>query len=85
MVVYNGDNRWDAPVTFAGLVARTEEDGAAHLGLRYEVLDLVAVRRDDLPRTNLLRWVAEVRAGPGSAGAGEGVWVNGSPRLASRG
>jgi hypothetical protein len=60
VVVYNGDRRWDAPVTFAGLVARAEEDGAAHLALSYEVLDLVAVRGDDLPRTNLLRWVAEV-------------------------
>ena len=41
-------------------MARAEEDGAAHLALSYEVLDLVAVRGDDLPRTNLLRWVAEV-------------------------
>ncbi len=40
VVVYNGDRRWDAPVTFAGLLARAEEDGAAHLALRYEVLDL---------------------------------------------
>ncbi len=60
VVVYNGDNRWDAPVTLAGLVERTEQDGAAHLALSYEVLDLVAVRGDALPRTNLLRWVAEV-------------------------
>ena len=42
------------------LVERTEQDGAAQLALSYEVLDLVAVRGDDLPRTNLLRWVAEV-------------------------
>ncbi len=55
-----GDSRWDAPVTLAGLVERTEQDGAAHLALSYEVLDLVAVRRDDLPRSNLLRWVAEL-------------------------
>ena len=60
VVVYNGDNRWDAPVTLAGLVERTEQDGPAQLALSYEVLDLVAVRGDDLPRTNLLRWVAEV-------------------------
>ena len=60
VVVYNGDSRWDAPVTLAGLVERTEQDGAAHLALSYEVLDLVAVRRDDLPRSNLLRWVAEL-------------------------
>ena len=42
VVVYNGDNRWDAPVTLAGLVERTEQDGASHLALSYEVLDLVA-------------------------------------------
>ena len=60
VVVYNGDKRWDAPLTLAGLVARTEQDGPAQLALSYEVLDLVAVERDDLPRPNLLTWVAEV-------------------------
>ncbi|MDE0027453.1 MAG: Rpn family recombination-promoting nuclease/putative transposase, partial [Spirochaetaceae bacterium] len=60
VVVYNGDNQWDAPMTLAGLVERTAQDGAAHLALSYEVIDLVAVRGDALPRSNLLRWVAEV-------------------------
>ena len=40
--------------------ARTEQDGPAQLALSYEVLDLMAVERDDLPRPNLLTWVAEV-------------------------
>ena len=60
VVVYNGQEPWDAPLTLARLVARTEHDGPAQLALSYEVLDLVAVGRDDLPRPNLLRWVAEV-------------------------
>ena len=60
VVVYNGDSRWDAPVTLAGLVAGLEQDGPAQLALSYEVVDLVALKRDDLPRPNLLTWVAEV-------------------------
>ena len=60
VVVYNGHERWDAALTLAGLMARTEQDGPAQLTLSYEVLDLVAVGRDDLPRPNLLTWVAEV-------------------------
>ena len=60
VVVYNGGSRWDAPVTLAGLVAGLEQDGPAQLALSYEVVDLVALKRDDLPRPNLLTWVAEV-------------------------
>ena len=60
VVVYNGDSRWDAPETLAGLVAGLEQDGPAHLALSYEVVDLVALKRDDLPCPNLLTWVAEV-------------------------
>ena len=60
VVVYNGDRRWDAPVTLAGLVVGQEQDGPAQLALSYEVVDLVALKRDDLPRPNLLTWVAEV-------------------------
>ena len=45
VVVYNGDRRWDAPLTLA---------------VRYEVVDLVAARLDAVPRANLLRRVAEV-------------------------
>ena len=41
--------------------ARTEQDGPAQLALSYEVLDLMAVERDDLPWPNLLTWVAEVK------------------------
>ena len=60
VVVYNGDSRWDAPETLAGLVAGLEQDGPAHLALSNEVVDLVALKRDDLPCPNLLTWVAEV-------------------------
>ena len=60
VVVYNGDSRWDGPLTLAELVERTEQDGPAQLALSYEVLDLMAAERDDLPRPNLLTWVAEV-------------------------
>ena len=60
VVVYNGDTRWDAPLTLADLVERTEHDGPAQLALSYDVVDLVAVATDDLPRPNLLTWVAEV-------------------------
>ena len=76
VVVYNGDRRWDAPVTLAGLVAGLEQDGPAQLALSYEVVDLVALKRDDLPRPNLLTWVAEVEQSGqrwGVAGAGAGV------------
>ena len=45
VVVYNGDRRWDAPLTLA---------------VRYEVVDLVGARLDAVPRANLLRRVAEV-------------------------
>ena len=63
VAVYNGDRRWDAPLTLAGLVERTERDGPAQLAVSYDVVDLVAVTADDLPRANLLRWVAEVEQG----------------------
>ena len=63
VVVYNGDKRWDAPLTLAGLVERTERDGRAQLAVSYHVVDLLAVTADDLPRANLLRWVAEVEQG----------------------
>ena len=42
---------------------RTERDGPAQLTVSYDVVDLVAVKADDLPRANLLRWVAEVEQG----------------------
>ena len=60
VVVYNGDARWDAPLTLAGLVERAEHDGPAQLALSYDVVDLMRVGSDDLPRPNLLTWVAEV-------------------------
>ena len=63
VVVYNGDKRWDAALTLAGLVERTERDGPAQLAASYDVVDLVAVKAEDLPRANLLRWVAEVEQG----------------------
>ena len=63
VVVHNGDKRWDAPLTLAGLVERTERDGRAQLAVSYHVVDLLAVTADDLPRANLLRWVAEVEQG----------------------
>ena len=79
VVVYNGDRRWDAPVTLAGLVAGLEQDGPAQLALSYEVVDLVALKRDDLPRPNLPE-PADVGGGSGAerarwgvAGAGAGV------------
>ena len=31
VVVYNGDTRWDAPLTLAGLVQGTEQDGRSSL------------------------------------------------------
>ncbi len=60
VVVYNGDRRWDAPLTLAGLLAGRPRDRPAPLAVRYEVVDLVAARLDELPRANLLRWVAAV-------------------------
>ena len=60
VVVYNGDSRWDAPLTLAGLVPHSAYDGPAQLALSYEVIDLVAMSADDLPRPNLLSWVAQV-------------------------
>ena len=51
VVVYNGDRRWDAPVTLAGLVVGQEQDGPAQLALSYEVVDLVALKRDCRVRT----------------------------------
>ncbi len=60
VVVYNGDARWDAPLTLAGLVEHTEHDGPEQLALSYDVIDLMAVETADLPRPNLLTWVAEV-------------------------
>ena len=53
----------DAPLTLAGLVQRTERDGPAQLAVSYDVVDLVAVKADDLPRANLLRWVSGVEQG----------------------
>ena len=38
VVVYNGDSRWDGPLTLAELVERTEQDGPAQLALSYEEL-----------------------------------------------
>ena len=63
VVVYNGDKRWDASLTLAGLVLRTEHDGPAQLAASYDVVDLVAVTADDLPRADLLRSVADVEQG----------------------
>ena len=60
VVVYNGERRWDAPRTLAGLLASRPQDRPAPLAVSYEVVDLVAARLDELPRTNLLRWVAAV-------------------------
>ena len=86
VVVYNGDRRWDAPVTLAGLVAGLEQDGPAQLALSYEVVDLVALKRDDLPRPNLLTWVAEVEQSvhAGALPDGCGSWESGSPHRGSR-
>ena len=57
------DTGTEAPLTLAGLVERTERDGPAQLAASYDVVDLVAVKAEDLPRANLLRWVAEVEQG----------------------
>ncbi len=37
-----------------------EHDGPAHLALSYDVVDLVALAAEDLPRPNLITWMAEV-------------------------
>ena len=60
VVVYNGDRRWDAPLTLAGLLAGRPHGRPAPLAVRYEVVDLVAARLEAVPRANLLRRVAEV-------------------------
>ena len=60
VVLYNGDTRWDAPQSMAELVPRWEYDGAAQLALSYEVVDLVAAEADDMPRPNLIAWMADV-------------------------
>ena len=60
VVVYNGDRRWDAPLTLAEMLAGRTQDRPAPLAVSYEVVDLVGARLDAVPRTNLLRRVAEV-------------------------
>ena len=60
VVVYNGERRWDAPLTLAGLLAGRPQDRPAPLAVSYEVVDLVAVSLEAVPRANLLRWVATV-------------------------
>ena len=60
VVVYNGSARWDAALTLAAMTERMEPDGPAALGLSYDVVELVALDTDGLPRGNLLRWIAEI-------------------------
>ena len=60
VVAYNGERRWDAPLTLAGLLASRAQDRPAPLAVSYEVVDLVAARLEAMPRENLLRWVAAV-------------------------
>ena len=61
VVLYNGATRWDAPQSLAELVPTSaEHDGPAHLALSYDVVDLVALAAEDLPRPNLITWMAEV-------------------------
>ena len=60
VVVYNGERRWDAPLTLAGLLAGRPQDRPAPLAVSYEVVDLVGASLDAVPRANLLRRVAEV-------------------------
>ena len=59
VVAYNGERRWDAPLTLAELLAGPQ-DRPAPLAVHYEVVDLVGTRLDAVPRANLLRQVAEV-------------------------
>ena len=61
VVLYNGATRWDAPQSLAELVPTSlEHDGPAQLALSYDVVDLVALAAEDLPRLNLITWMAEV-------------------------
>ena len=60
VVVYNGERRWDAPLTLAGLLADRPQERPAPLAVSYEVVDLVAASLEAVPRANLLRWVAAV-------------------------
>ena len=60
VVLYNGSARWDAPLSLAGLAPRSAFDGPAQLALSYDVVDLVAMDADDLPRPNLIAWMADV-------------------------
>ena len=60
MVLYNGDARWDAARSLAELTPRWEYDGPPELALSYEVVDLVGMEADDLPRPNLISWAADV-------------------------
>ena len=59
VVLYNGGTRWDAPQSLE-LAPRWEYDGLAQVALSYDVVDLVATEADDLPRPNLITWMAEV-------------------------
>ncbi len=60
VVLYNGDARWDAARSLTELTPRCEYDGPPELALSYEVVDLVGMEADDLPRPNLIAWMAEV-------------------------
>ena len=61
VVLYNGATRWNAPQSLAELVPTNPEyDGPAQLALSYDVVDLVALAAEDLPRPNLITWMAEV-------------------------
>ena len=78
VVLYHGATRWDAPQSLAELVPTNPEyDRPAQLALSYDVVELVAMAADDLPRPNLITWMAEVersrRAGGWRAGAGVGT------------
>ena len=87
VVLYNGATRWDAPRSLAELVPTSpDEDGPAQLALSYEVVDLMAMAADDLPRPNLITWVADVERSrhPGSWPSGCGSWDSGSPQRTSR-
>ena len=59
VVLYNGGTRWDAPQSLE-LAPRWEHDGLAQVALSYDVVDLVGMEADDLPRPNLITWMAEV-------------------------
>ena len=86
VVVYNGERRWDAPLTLAGLLAGRPRDRPAPLAVRYEVVDLVAARLDAVPPANLLRRVAGGGAcRRGRCRSGCGNWARGWRNWASRG